>query len=232
VGVWLFRSRSVSHVPCRRNEIAGRYHQTILGIPPDSSKEELRRTVQFCSSPDARCILVHHPRLLDPRRSRLDQDGNRPADGFHHFLFCRPSGLRESLLVAVAAFFLTAAIAPASVPDDSLAVSRSLSDEIFRDPVHVIYFDLTEALSPGITMDGLSRETGAGDSGATEEALPEPNLRVRMAGHFRIGDAFSAGWPAGKSWSVAAWLSAVDPERNHLAFTATLAAPYSPQSLC
>jgi hypothetical protein len=91
----------------------------------------------------------------------LDHDSNRPADGFHHLLFWRPSGLCESFLVAVAAFFLTVAIAPASVLDDPLAVSRSLSDEIFREPVHVICFDLSEALSSGITMDTLSREPEA-----------------------------------------------------------------------
>jgi hypothetical protein len=87
----------------------------------------------------------------------LDRHSNSPANGFHPFISWRSHWLSERFLLVVALFLFAVAVAPASVLNDSAAVGGSLSDEIFRDPVHVICFDLTEELSSATIVDALAK---------------------------------------------------------------------------
>jgi hypothetical protein len=116
---------------------------------------------------------VLHPRLSDPRRSRLDHDSNCPVDGFHPSFSWHAHLLSETSLLVVAAFFFTVAVAPASILNDTVAVGQSLSDEIFREPVNLICFDLPEKPGSGIMMDTLSRQPDS-------ESIAAPKASVEV----------------------------------------------------
>jgi hypothetical protein len=96
----------------------------------------------------------------------LDHHSNCPVDGFHPSFSWNKPRLSETFLLVIAAFFFTVAVAPASGLTESLVVSRSLSDEIFRDGVGLVRLDLAEEWSSGITDSGVVSKASLEDQGS------------------------------------------------------------------
>jgi hypothetical protein len=114
----------------------------------------------------------------------------------------------------MAAVFLTVTIAPASVITDSLAVERSLSEQLFLDRVNLVCFDLAAELSSGITMNTQSVSNdlfAAQQAGSDSETISEASLDFQDSFGGNVSGSVLLSAVAGLPTNPGAWLLAVSP---------------------